>query len=302
MWLMIICVCVGVCVYQTLLLLTADTRQDYLKQGLRRIEQMGETRFSKQRRWENNLFNRTGKAFFDRAVTMFSRVLPVSEKEKNRIRQLMGRAGMKLTPEEYMAARILVMAGGVLAGIYYTSLLGQSSVLGIAGGLYCGYALFRFVVGKKTSVRQKAIIDQFPEFVDLLCISVEAGLGFNQAFQYIAEQCEGPLADEFLHVGRAMLLGQSRRAALEEMSERCDLNEIRTFVSAVIQADEMGISMKGMLAAQAKEARQSKRMRTEEQAQKVPIKMLLPMGVFIFPILLIVILAPAVPQFMAAFG
>ena len=148
--------------------------------------------------------------------------------------------------------------------------------------------------------RQNSILEQLPELLDLLSISVEAGLSFNQAFQYIAEQCEGPLVDEFIFAGRAMVLGRSRRAALEDMSCRCGLDEVQTFASAVIQADEMGISLRNILVSQAAEARNAKRMRIEERAQKVPIKMLLPMALFIFPVLLIILMAPAVPQIMNA--
>ncbi len=148
--------------------------------------------------------------------------------------------------------------------------------------------------------RKEQILNQMPEILDLLSISVEAGLSFNQAFQYIAEQCEGTLVEEIVYAGRAMALGRTRRAALEDMADRCGMDEVRTFTSAVIQADEMGISLKNILVTQAQEARDSKRMRTEERAQKVPIKMLLPMGVLIFPVLLIILMAPSIPRIMGA--
>ena len=118
----------------------------------------------------------------------------------------------------------------------------------------------------------ESILEQLPELLDLLSISVEAGLSFNQAFQYIAEQCEGPLVDEFIFAGRAMVLGRSRRAALEDMSCRCGLDEVQTFASAVIQADEMGISLRNILVSQAAEARNAKRMRIEERLRRFQLK------------------------------
>ena len=159
----------------------------------------------------------------------------------------------------------------------------------------------RFSSSGKAARRKEKIGKQFPELLDLLSISVEAGLGFNQAMQYITEQCQGPLVDEFQITVRSMGLGQSRRAALEEMTYRCGLDEISIFVGAVIQADELGISLKNILTAQAREIRNLRRMKTEEKAQKIPIKMLLPLGIFIFPVMMIIIMGPAIPKMMAMF-
>ena len=213
---------------------------------------------------------------------------------------LMARAGLRIQPEEYMVLQILSLIGGAVLGMYLGFMFDRDILFLAVAGLYAGYTVFRLFFRQKMRRRQNSILEQLPELLDLLSISVEAGLSFNQAFQYIAEQCEGPLVDEFIFAGRAMVLGRSRRAALEDMSCRCGLDEVQTFASAVIQADEMGISLRNILVSQAAEARNAKRMRIEERAQKVPIKMLLPMALLIFPVLLIILMAPAVPQIMNA--
>ena len=244
--------------------------------------------------------SRMGKAALERLSSTVGTVLPVSRREKQRISFLMARAGLRIQPEEYMVLQILSLIGGAVLGMYLGFVFDRDILFLAVAGLYAGYTVFRLFFRQKMRRRQNSILEQLPELLDLLSISVEAGLSFNQAFQYIAEQCEGPLVDEFIFAGRAMVLGRSRRAALEDMSCRCGLDEVQTFASAVIQADEMGISLRNILVSQAAEARNAKRMRIEERAQKVPIKMLLPMALLIFPVLLIILMAPAVPQIMNA--
>lgn len=298
MWTLIAAVGAGICLNQIVLLLLSGSRAEKLEARLTEIALLGEQERNGVRRWEGSLFSRAGKAFFAILVTKFGSILPISAKEKQQIQFLMARSGLRLQPEEYMVMQILAVLGGGLGGFYIGGLLGYSMLLSGGAGLYVGYTLFRFTIKKKATLRQNEILDQLPEILDLLSISVEAGLGFNQAFQYITEQCQGPLVEEFSYASRAMALGRTRRLALEDLAGRCGIDEVKSFTGAVIQADEMGISLRNILSAQAKEARQSKRMRLEERAQKIPIKMLLPMGVLIFPVLLIILMAPAVPKFM----
>lgn len=178
---------------------------------------------------------------------------------------------------------------------------GKSLALCAVLGVFGCYTLIRFTTSGRATRRKERIERQFPEILDLLSISVEAGLGFNQAMQYITEQCQGDLVDEFGVAVRAMSLGQSRRTALEEMAARCGIDEVRTFTGAVIQADELGIALKNILTSQAAEMRNLQKMRTEERAQKVPIKMLPPIGLLIFPVMLVIIMGPAIPKLITVF-
>lgn len=299
MWMLIAGIGTGIFIYQILAELLKG-QYAVLETRLNEIANLGEEHQKQARRWEGSLMSRAGKAALGRLSSTVGAVIPVSRREKERIGFLMARAGLKIQPEEYMVLQILSVLGGAGFGLYMGAIFNVDILLSGVAGLYAGYTVFRLFFRQRVFQRQNAILEQLPELLDLLSISVEAGLSFNQAFQYIAEQCEGPLVDEFVFAGRAMALGRSRRAALEEMAYRCGLDEVQTFTSAVIQADEMGISLRNILVAQAAEARNSKRMRIEERAQKVPIKMLLPMAVLIFPVLLIILMAPAVPQIMNA--
>ena len=298
MWMLIAAVGAGVFIYQFLTEMLKG-RYSIVETSVNEIAGIGETSQKQVKRWEGSLMSRMGKAALERLSSTVGTVLPVSRREKQRISFLMARAGLRIQPEEYMVLQILSLIGGAVLGMYLGFMFDRDILFLAVAGLYAGYTVFRLFFRQKMRRRQNSILEQLPELLDLLSISVEAGRSF-QAFQYIAEQCEGPLVDEFIFAGRAMVLGRSRRAALEDMSCRCGLDEVQTFASAVIQADEMGISLRNILVSQAAEARNAKRMRIEERAQKVPIKMLLPMALLIFPVLLIILMAPAVPQIMNA--
>ncbi len=290
----------GICIYCTVLFLL-ERKEMALQAQLNAVELLGKESREKGKRYQGFFLLRFLKAVMGRLLARIGSFLPVSSQDKERISLLMYQSGFNMKPEEYIALQFLLMGGGGLAGLYYGFITGINMPLSAGFGVYALYAILRFSASGKAARRREKIEKQFPEILDLLSISVEAGLGFSQAMQYITEQCQGPLTEEFLIAVRSMGLGQSRRAALEEMSRRCGLDEINVFVGAVIQADELGISLKNILTAQAKEMRNLRRMKTEEQAQKIPVKMLLPLSVFIFPVMMIVIMGPAVPKMMSMF-
>lgn len=290
----------GICIYCTVLFLL-ERKEMTLQAQLNMVEMLGKENRETGKRYKGFFITRFLKSILGRLLARIGSFLPVSRQDKDRISLLMYQSGFNMKPEEYIALQFLLMGGGGLAGLYYGFMTGINIPLSAGIGVYALYAILRFSASGKATKRREKIEKQFPEILDLLSISVEAGLGFNQAMQYITEQCQGPLTEEFQIAVRSMGLGQSRRTALEEMSLRCGLDEINVFVGAVIQADELGISLKNILTAQAKEMRNLRRMKTEEQAQKIPVKMLLPLSVFIFPIMMIVIMGPAIPKMMSMF-
>jgi len=129
--------------------------------------------------------------------------------------------------------------------------------------------------------------------LDLLSVSVEAGLGFDAALQKVVEKSEGPLAEEFALALNEIRMGKPRREALRDMAERVKLDDVSTFVGAIVQADALGVSVSNVLTVQAEQVRQKRRQRAEEKAQKAPVKILIPMLFFIFPALFVVLLGPA---------
>lgn len=149
-------------------------------------------------------------------------------------------------------------------------------------------------LNKKVSARQKMIRHQLPDILDLLTISVEAGLGFEQAVDRITESVPGPLSDEFNRMIGEMRAGASRSEALQGLENRTGVDEVKSFVLSMVQADTFGVSIGRVLRAQADEMRIKRRQIAQEAAQKAPVKMLLPMTFLIFPSLFVVVLGPAV--------
>jgi tight adherence protein C len=205
------------------------------------------------------------------------------------------------SPVGWDAERILAlkMLGVVVFGVTFL-LLGRAAALSSTRtiiiaflGAFVGYYAPEWVLRSKSGARQKTIQRALPDALDLLSITVEAGLGFDAAVARVARQAGGPLGEEFHRVLQEMQIGKSRADALRDLGERTNLPELKAFVLAMIQADIFGISIAKVLQVQAREMRIKRRQRAEEQAQKVPVKIVFPLILCIFPSLFIVLLGPA---------
>jgi tight adherence protein C len=149
--------------------------------------------------------------------------------------------------------------------------------------------------------RQKRVLRGLPDALDMLSVCATAGLGFDQSLQRVSEYWDSPIGHEFGRVINEMEMGLTRRDALRNLAERVDIREISSFVALIIQTEQLGMSISDTLHAQAEQMRIERRHRAQEQAQKAPIKMLIPMALLIFPALLAVILGPAIPTLMEVF-
>ena len=163
-----------------------------------------------------------------------------------------------------------------------------AALMGVLGFMGPG-----FVLGAKVRARQAAVAAELPDALDLLSVSVEAGLGFDGAVQKLTEHMHGPLIEEFELALGEMRIGEGRQEALKKMAERSASPEMASFVRAIIQADQLGISLGRNLRIQAGDTRLKRQLLAEEKAMKAPIKMLFPTVAFIFPAMFIVILGPA---------
>lgn len=164
----------------------------------------------------------------------------------------------------------------------------------IAVGVMFGYTAPEFWLGGRVKKRQKAVLLQIPDALDLLTISVRAGLGFDGALGKVVEKLKGPLTEEFRRALAEIRVGKARRDALRDIVARTEVPALTNFIGAIIQAEQLGVSISKVLQVQSEQLRIERRQRAEEMAAKAPIKMLFPLVGCIFPSLFIVILGPAI--------
>jgi tight adherence protein C len=204
--------------------------------------------------------------------------------------------GRRLSPTTFLAAKGITAIGGLFVGLMIAGAGNSpaSKTFLTAGGLaLMGFFIPDTVITFKARSRNERIQAELPDALDLLAVSVEAGMGFDGAITKLTEHMDGPLAEEFALTLGEMRIGESRQEALRKMSDRVASPEMSSFTRAVIQADQLGISLGRILKLQAGEARNRRQAAAEERAMKAPIKMLFPTVVFIFPAMFIVILGPA---------
>jgi tight adherence protein C len=169
-------------------------------------------------------------------------------------------------------------------------------------GLGFGFILPEFWLGRRIRARSMAMILQLPDALDLLTISVEAGLGFDAALAKVVEKMEGPLVQEFRQALAEIRMGRTRRDALRDIVARADARPVANFIGAIVQAEQLGVPIAKVLQIQSQQLRIERRQRAEEAAAKAPVKMLFPMVGCIFPTIFIVILGPAIVTVMGGVG
>lgn len=202
-------------------------------------------------------------------------------------------AGVHIKPQKILAFK----GGFTVAGI---AILLLSALTGARPGLMIGLLFFLigylgpdFWLSGKIRRRRDEMERALPDTLDLLTVSVEAGLGFDSALSKVTEKMHGPLIDEFETVAREIRVGETRRQALRNLGDRVESDDLRSFARAIIQADELGTSLGRTLKVQADDMRIHRQLAAEEKAMKAPVKMLFPTVMFIFPAMFIVILGPA---------
>jgi tight adherence protein C len=243
--------------------------------------------------------------FMERFVNRGKRLTPSGYSE--RILQKLNVAGNPpgWTVDRVLSLKALGIGVGAVAGGLLGVLLGKSIGFDLAaaavGGVvgYYGPNLFLYQKGyDRTQKMERAL----PDALDLLTISVEAGLGFDAALSQVARNTDGPLAAEFARVLQEMQIGLGRSHALRAMGDRSTLPDLRAFTSAMVQADAFGIPVGQVLRVQSSEMRIKRRQKAEEAAQKIPVKIMIPLVMFILPSLFIAVIGPAVIGLMGAFG
>jgi tight adherence protein C len=256
---------------------------------------------------------------------MLSRGAQAPDEEERQRNSFLEQLGRRLTPPAYVAKldRLLSLAGRP-ESLPLGRVLAAKPALGVAGGLFGAYVsaisttpmlklvgLFVLVLGyfipdlllySKGQERQKAMQLELANTLDQMLISVEAGLGFEGAMARAGENGKGPLAEELVRTLQDMQVGRSRRESYLALAERTSVPELRSFVQAIVQADMYGIAISRVLRIQAKVMRVKRRQRAEEKAMKLPVMILFPLLFFIFPVLFIAILGPAVINAIETFS
>jgi tight adherence protein C len=208
----------------------------------------------------------------------------------------LARAGDPMSVEVYLAIRTGAMIGLPLLYLNYVwHTTGQMDTLGVVflGALFLGGSrLSSWIVRRKRDRRQNDALRALPTALDLITVCMEAGLSFDSGLAKVVEKTRGTLADEFARVLHEMQLGKGRRDALKDLAKRLDVRDVSSFVAAIVQADQMGMSLGPVMRAQSDEVRLRRRQRAEEQAMKAPIKMLFPLIFCILPSMVLVVLGP----------
>jgi tight adherence protein C len=200
-----------------------------------------------------------------------------------------------------MVKPLLAVGGAVLGMMLFLG--DRSAGRGLLGLVVTALAYFvpDLLIRSNAQKRREAMRLALPNALDQMLISVQAGLGFETAMARAAENSKGPLADEFIRTLQDIQVGRSRKEAYLDMAERVDVRDVRSFVRSIVQADAYGIAIAKVLKTQAGEMRLKRRQRAEENAMKVPVKILFPLIFCIFPALFVIILGPAVLSIMKMF-
>ena len=249
----------------------------------------------RERLWQPNL---------RRLARLGARLTPAGASD--RLRASLAKAGNPagLGAREFGGLRVIsVITCLCLTGpacVFLQSLPARLVLLGL--GALIGLTLPETLLDRAIRRRQALIRRALPDAIDLLVVSVEAGLGLDGAMAKVTEKMHGPFSEEMAQARHEMLLGKTRGQALRDMAERLEMGEVKTFVAAIYQADQLGTSIARVLRAQSQMARAARVQRVREQAAKLPVTMLFPLVLFIFPAIFVVLLGPSLMRLMATLG
>jgi len=231
----------------------------------------------------------------ERLAAITARFTPQKQLEQSQ--RLIELAGLTTDPTQFFLMRIgATIAGGIIAafvGLVFLELTGTQAIMALAGGIALGNYFPVMSLRSRIQKRQEEITRSLPDALDLLVICVEAGLGFDQAMGKVYEKWDDELSLAFGRVLTEIQLGKQRREALKAMADRMDVPDVNTFTAAIIQAEQLGVSMAKILRVQSDQMRVKRRQRAQEKAQQAPVKMMIPMVLLIFPSIWIVLMGPA---------
>ncbi len=241
------------------------------------------------------LLERMNDRYAQRLAHFAARLDPRATEDRIGFKLVSAGLAKTVSPVGFLASKVLLGALGVALGAVLGALAGSptKAILVAATGGLLGFFGPDVIVTSRTRRRRDLMRRELPDSLDVLAVSVEAGLGFDAALARLGEYLEGPLVEEFLLVLAELRIGESRANALRKMADRADIPELTSVVNSLIQAEQLGSPLGRMLRIQAQESRGRRQVAAEEKAMKAPVKMLIPTAIFIFPAMFVVILGPA---------
>ena len=252
---------------------------------------------------QGTILNRVLVPGIRRIGEFLGRLTPATTLENLRRQLTIAGNPFNLGPREFFGFQVLfVMIGVWLAFLMFRRGLDTINVLAGLGALAVTYLIPVLWLRSRVNKRQDQIRKGLPDALDMLTVCASAGLGFDQSMQRVAEHWSTPIGIEFSRVISEMEMGFSRRDALRSLADRLDVTELSSFVSFLLQSEQLGMSISDTLHAQADQMRIERRFRAQEQAQKIPTRMLFPMVFLIFPALLAIVLGPSIPRIVNIFG
>lgn len=232
----------------------------------------------------------------DASAQFITRFTPQQTLEQTRHKLELAGNPNNWSPAEFWGIRVVatVVLGGLFFLLFMVTQQPLSKTLLFSGVVaLIGFFYPQIWLSRKITTRQAAILKALPDALDLLTICVEAGLGFDLAMSRVSQKWDDPLSRELGRVIREIQLGKSRREALRDMADRAEVPDVTSFVAAIVQAEQLGVSIAKVLTIQSEQMRMKRRQRAEEKAHQAPVKMLFPLVFLIFPSIYIVLLGPA---------
>jgi tight adherence protein C len=295
-------ICLGAAVFLVgqLITLPAQERQRFRKH----VAEYGNERQRQViKATDESLKTRVAMPIVERFAKLVLRINPKTTIDGVAYKLVSAGVSRRISPTTFLALKGI---GPIVLGLLGLAVASSMSPL-MTFAMVIGFGALGFIgpdyiVNSKIRTRQERIRAQLPDALDLLAVSVEAGLGFDSAVTRLIDSLEGPLIDEFNLTLSEIRVGESRPEALRKLAERAGVSELSAFTRALIQADTLGISLGRILRIQAADARDKRQLAAEERAMKAPIKMLFPTVLFIFPSMFIVTIGPAFLSLTALFG
>jgi tight adherence protein C len=274
-----------------------------VKDRLEKYAQLQKEVLPRELELQQSLWERIIRPALQKVAVLFVKLTPIGYKDNLRRKLVLAGHPFDLEAKEFLAIQ-----GSLIFGLPVMIFLlmvkfswQQASTWAIVCSL-AGFILPQFILSKKISERQKEIQQTLPDVLDLLTVSVEAGLGFDSALVKVVNKIRGPLREEFERLLQEIRMGKPRRNAMRDLGNRTSVDDLSDFITAIVQADKLGVSIGKVLRIQSNQMRLKRKQRAESAAMKAPVKMLIPMVFFIFPTVFIILLGPAVIKVIETFS